>query len=279
MPNIWKQIRSFGETVDETTSAIRGLLWVLVMVAATGVAIRHWLKSLDTLQLSLLMVVLLCLLLIGLTYFLDWRRKRNIDNLPELLSQLDQLTLDYIDGLVPHSKTPEALVNDLANLLGMDIGQLKHAMLMQNHKLAQQEFYRLSSRYEKLANLKKLPENLLTLRLMGGLMNEYNVGLAHITDVEEYRNLFQRIKRLQKRLPTAAITAKVTEYFSASDGLYSLLLSTKPFTNLSTLKELIPARERAHSLIMRSVIEGYTATLISAVRESIEKCKNKEKEK
>ena len=247
------------------------------MVAAIGITIRHWLKSLDTLQLSLLLVVLLCLLLIGLTYFLDWRRKKNIDNLPELLSQLDQLTLDYIDDFVPHSKTPETLLNDLASLFGMDIGQLKHAMLTQNHKLAQQEFIRLSNKYERFANLKKLPENLLTLRLMGGLMNEYNVGLAHITDVEEYRNLSQRIKRLQKRLPTAAITAKVNEYSSASEGLYSLLLSTKPFANIGTLKELIPARERAHSLIMRSVIEGYTTTLISAVRESIEKYKNKGK--
>lgn len=269
----WK---SFRDTVDDTTSTIRGVFWVVGVVAVFIIVLGNWLATLNTIQITALWIAGVCLALIIFTYYLDWSRKRSIDNIPELLAQLDQLTLDYIDGYIIKN-APEALLNDLAKMMNMDIGNLKTAACSGNKKQAEQAFAQFVEKSSRYSNPKKFQENIMTLRLMGGLMNEYDSGLARVTNTAEYQRVYRRIQQLRKRLPSAVISAKINEYFHQSDGLYSVLLSIKPFESLGTLKEMIPARIRAHSDVMRPIIEGHINTLISGVRESINDYKQRGK--
>jgi hypothetical protein len=246
------------------------------VVAVIIVVIRRWFESLDTIQTSALWVALVCLGIILLTYYWDWQRKRGVDKLPELLAQLDKLTLDYISNYTMVNP-PEALLNDMASLMKMDIGDLKAAAYSGNKKRAEQAFIAFADKYGRYSNPKKFQDNIMTLRLAGGLMNEYNVGLVSITNTPEYQRIYQRIRNLRRRLPSAIISAKINEYFNQSVGLYSMLLSVKPFESLGTLRDTIPAQTRAHYEVMLPSIEGHMDTLISAVRESINDYKQKDK--
>ena len=267
--------RSFRDTVDDTTSTIRSIFWMVGVVAVIILIIREWLESLDTIQTIAIWIALVCLGVILLTYFLDWQRKRNVDKIPELLANLDKLTLDYIDNYAISS--PEGLVDDLASLFNMNIGELKAASHSGSKKRAELAFQDFTARYERYHNSKKFQDNIMSLRLAGGLMNEYHVGLASITNTKDYQRLYERIKYLRRRLPSAYIATRVNEYFHQSEALYSMLLSVKPFENLGDLKSLISAKTRAHTEVIHSIVEDYVGTLISAVRESIDDYKQKNK--
>lgn len=245
---------------------------------AIGIIIRQWLSSLDTLQIVFLVIGLLCICLIGFTYYFDWRRKKSVDNIPDLLSQIDQLTLDYIDNSDLHSDKPQELLDDLGKLLNMDVSQLKRVALERNKEEAQYEFQRFTDRYSKYLNPSKTTkkDTVWNLLLIGSTLNEYGVGLANITDTEEYKKLYDRVKNLQRQVPTAEINMKINAYFNGSRGLYSTLLSTKPIEG--ELRALIPIRIRASNGMLRNIIEGQTAILISEVRESVQASKGKGRE-
>ncbi len=166
---IWRVWKSFTETVDSTTSSIRGCLWVVVMVGGVVIFIGKWLATLNYIQRVAVIVILACLFFIMVTYILDWQRKRSIDSIPELLTKIDQMTLNYIDDFMSKESTSIELVKDLAKLVGMNIDSLLSAAESQNKIRAEQEFERFMNRYGKLADPKKTAENILTLRLMGGL--------------------------------------------------------------------------------------------------------------
>lgn len=270
------KLRSFKDAVDDTTSTIRSILWMVGVVAVIIIVIRRWLGSLDTIQTSALWVALVCLGLIIVTYYLDWQRKRSVDKIPELLAQLDKLTLDYIDNYSMVS-TPETLLDDLASLMNMNISELKAAAHSGNSKRAEQAFGAFAEKYGRYSNPKKFQDNIMTLRLAGGLMNEYDVGLASITNTPEYQRIYQRVRYLRRRVPSAIISSKINEYFHQSEALYSMLLSVKPFESLGKLREMIPARMRAHNDVLLPTLESYMDTLISAVRESINDYKQKDR--
>jgi hypothetical protein len=269
--------RAFRDTVDDTTSTIRSIFYMLGVVAVVVVFIRKWLESLDTIQMVALWVALACLGIIVLTYLLDWRRKRSIDKIPELLARLDELVLDYIEGY-DMPKVPETLLDDLARVLNLNIGELKAAARSGDKKQAEQAFTRFQQRYEGYSNPKKFSEQIMNMRLAGALMNENNVGLDSITNTQEYQRIYQRVRALRKQLPSRTISTKINEYFHQSEALYSMLLSIKPFENLATLRDIIPARIRAGHDVTLPIVEGYIDTLISAVRESINEYKQKGKE-
>jgi hypothetical protein len=268
--------RAFRDTVDDTTSTVRAIFWMLGVVAVIVVFIRKWLGSLDTIQMAALWVALACLGIIVVTYLLDWRRKRSIDKIPELLAQLDKVVLDYIENYTMPNIS-ERLLDDLANLNNINIGELKAAARSGDRKQAENAFFRFGQRYEKYRDHKKFQEQIMNMRLAGALMNEEHVGLVGIIDTREYQRIYQRVRDLRKRLPSQAVSGKINDYFYQSEALYSMLLSIKPFENLGNLRELVPARMRASREITFPIIEGHMNTLISAVRESIDDYKQKGK--
>lgn len=213
------------------------------------------------------------LILIAFTYLLDWQRKHAIDTIPALLAKMDSLVLDYIDAYVIPN-TSEDLVNDLAKLMRLDITELKAAATSGNKNRAEQEFAKFVDKHNQRFNSKNYLDNITNLCLAGAIMNEYKVGLIAITTTREYQNLYQKVRNLRRQLPSVVISRKINEYLSQSEGLYNMLLSVRPFEGMGSLKEVIPVKLRAYNNIVRPVVEGQTAMLISAVQESIDEYKN-----
>jgi len=213
-----------------------------------------------------------------LTYILQWKNKRDVDNIPDLLSQWDQLVLNNIDTVNYHMNDPR-IIEDLANVLNMNVNPLKSAIQEKDKHRVELELNKISNRYNnQISNKNRGRDTLNNLLLASSILNDYNIGLANITNTEQCNRLNKRIRELQKRVPKANINAKINDYMRWSDGLYAALLCTKHLTSLNGLQELIPVRVRATNNLARGTIEEQTTLLISAVRESIVDAKKADKD-
>ncbi|MDD5039038.1 MAG: hypothetical protein PHN78_06950 [Dehalococcoidales bacterium] len=270
----WERWNSFRATVDDTTATIRAAFWAVGVVAVITLFIGNWFASLNNIQRNALWVIGGCLIIVVLTYVLDWQRKRGIDKIPELLAKMDSMIFDYYDQDYVMT-APMELIEDLAKLMNFNISELKSAATSGNKNRAEQEFAKFADAHTRRFNSKNYGENLLNLRLAGAIMSEYNVGMIAITNTEEYQKLYQRVRYLRKRLPSATISRSISEYFNQSDGLYSMLFSIQPFANLGAFQKIIPVKIRAYSDIVRPTVEGHTSSLVNGVRESIDNFKHK----
>lgn len=271
--------RAFRETVDETTSNIRWCLGVVAMIGTITVIIGRWLSTLNTIQIVALYVVLGCLVIIGITYFVDWRRKKSVENIPELLAKIDQLTLQYIEAFDPPSK-PEQVSDNLAKMLGLNTTQLKAAMRRQDQEGIELEYEKVMRQYQhKFANpSNKAPETIQNLLYMSAFLNDNEMGLKQVTATAEYQRLQDRVRMLQRMVPSPNINMKINDYWRWSEGLYCVVLTTRPFLFLPGIdKSRIPPKVRAANALMRPTVEQQTALLISTVRESIEQYKERNK--
>jgi hypothetical protein len=264
--------------LDTIKDAIEKTGWVVIMVGAVGVFLRQWFHGIDTVQLILILVAVFGFLMVCVAYYLKWQRSRSVENIPELLSQIDQIALDFIDDYIPESEKPEELIDDLTSVLRLDSYQLKLAMKSKNKKRIEQELDRIVVQYERLLNPnKKTQETLTNLLLVASTLDDYHAGIGNIENSPKYQKLYSRIKTLQKRAPTVEISIKINDYFNWSRGLYCVILSIKPLTSQHEVNELVPARAKATAKMFRPLVESNTATLISAVRESIYKSKESRK--
>ena len=210
---------------------------------------------------------------------MDWIRKRNIEKIPDLLEKIDKMTLDYIDNFNT-SLSQEDWANMLAEygvLIGMDFSRFKDSLLSGNKSVIDQESDRFSKAYNKKLNPQsKTEDSLASLRDMGGLLNSYHVGLENLTKTPQYHKLFTRIQSLQRTQVALNISVNVLEFFLRSEGLYCLLLSIKPIMEQSHIN-VMPTKLNAKKSQIRPVIEGQISVLISSVRESIVKYKDRNK--
>ena len=271
---IWRKWNSFRATVDDTTATIRAVVWSVGVGAVITILIGKWLASLNSIQRVALWVIGACLIIIALTYFLDWQRKKSIDKIPELLAKMDGLIFDYIDNHAIQN-TPIELVEDLAKLMNMNISELKSAATSGNKNRAEQEFAKFADAHSKRFNSKNFSDNIMNLRLAGAIMTEHNIGLIAVTSTKEYQELFQQLRYLRRRLPSIIVSRSINEYLHQSEGLYNMLLSIQPFASMGSFKDVIPVRIRAYSDVVRPMVEGHTASLINAVRESIDDYKHR----
>jgi hypothetical protein len=271
--------QSFRDTWDETTSNIRWCVGAVGMIAAITVVVGQWMSSLNTLQIVALYVVIGCLLIIGITFFTDWRRKKNVDSIPELLSKLDQMALDYIDAYDRQlsKEDSDLLLRDTEDILRINFRTLRKAMEEKDRKRVQTEFQQLLAQISRVIDFKKDPgKSLNTLQVMAETLDEYKVGLANLQGVEGYQRIHGRVKGLQRRIAHQDTNVKINAYFNWSRGLYSLALTIKPLIS-SPERDLLPVSARAMKGMFRPMIQDHTTSLISAVSESI--AKNKERRK
>lgn len=274
---LWRFIQSLKETAEETTSTIRWLLGVFLILAVIGVAFGKWISGLNTLQIASFYIGIGIIVLIGITFLVDWNTRRNIYRIPDLLALIDELTLDLIDEY-EFPKENEDVTDDLAKVIGTgDINQLKSAVREKRKSAVESELTRMNNHYNSLVNSKKPQEALQNLLLTSGFLNSHDIGLKRVTNTPRYNRLYKTIKTLQKRVPSANINMKINEYWKWSEGLYSLILTTKPLMNIPGLKELMPPKYLASSSMMRPQIQDFTTVLISGVRESIESYKERER--
>lgn len=277
---MFRILRTIFQTISGVQQAIYTITGVVIMVTASWAVLWVWIKQLDTVQIVLLAIAAFGILVIFVTAFISWWYRRNITKILDILSQIDQMTLDYIDSYEPNLSPEEynSLLEELGELLDVKFERLKIAITTRSKTLIK-EFQRMCDNYTRLLDpSKKVSESLRDLLLMGDVLNEYGVGLANITNTPQYKRLNERVKELQKIAPSAETSIRINDYFNWSKGLYCLVLSTKPITNQPDINRLLPVRARALSGVFRPLVEGNTATLITAVRESIEKPKRSRKE-
>jgi hypothetical protein len=270
---------SFVDTVNETTSAIRWAIVVVIMLAGLYVAFGKWFSSLTVGQQIAFWIVIGGLVLIGVTFILDWRRKRSIDSIPDLLGIIDQLTLEYIDEFSPVVESQDDS-DGIARILGLNVRQLRIAVDQNDEKQIEQEYEKILKQYEKFLNPKKKGEDMQQdLLLVSAYLSARSIGLKQITDTQKYHRLRNRVKALQKMVPSAAINMKINDYWRWTEGLYCILLTTKPVVLAPGIGKNIPPKMIASAGTVRPRIEEATALLISAVHESIEMYKERHKEK
>lgn len=264
-----ERLRSFRDTIDETTSTIRLAVWVIIVLAGVYAAFGKWWSSLNMGQQIAFWVVIGGLAIVVLTYVMDWRRKRGIDSIPDLLAVIDQLTMQYIDEFSPEEVT-EDVSDSLARIIGINISRFREAVESGDEKKIDEEYQKVVRQYERFLNPQnRMQDALQDLLHMSAFLNINNVGLERITNTKKYHRLHNRVKSLQKMVPSADINLKVNDYWRWAEGLYCIALITKPVMLLPNLKKRMPPKLIASAATVYPTIEQSTSILISKVRESI----------
>jgi len=277
-----KRLLSLFETAKETTTTIRWLLGVVVVLGAIGIGFGEWLSHLNTISFVSFWVVIGALILMLGTLGLDWMRQRDIERIPDLVEKMDILTSNFVDDFTPQLSEGEwrNLYRDYSVILGLNLDNLMNVLPKDYNKtLLEREFENINRAYvRKLDPQKKTEESLIYLGDMGSILDTYNVGLGRLKATPQYQKLDKKIKSLQRKAPSAYISVKVNDYYTVSERLYTILLGVKPLYEQPMLRELLPAKIKAKKSQIRPMVDGQIANLISGVRESIVKYKERNEE-
>lgn len=254
--------------VTSTVVMIWGIIW-------------SWIKNLEKVQIILFGIAAVFFLIVIIRLIMAWWYRRNIERIPDLIEKLDVMVSSYIDDFKFNLTEQEwkSINRDYSNVLGIDLTKLESELLKENNKEGIQRAYDSVIRaYEKkLDPENKTTESLTYLGDMGSILDKYNVGLNNLKETEQYQKLDKKIKSLQRKAPSANISAKVNAYYRLSERCYILLLGVKPLLEQPTLSDRIPAKIYAKKSQIRPLIDGQIANLIAAVRESILKYKERKK--
>jgi hypothetical protein len=283
-------LRSLRDATDDATATLRWFLGVVVVLGGIGLALGKWLGTLNTIQVWSFWIGVVGVVLFLATLIVDYINRRAIERIPDLMERMNKLVLDYIDGYSSQLDREQwfKLLNDYGVLLNVDFHRLKSALLNENQtyddatrgKIVDEEFERISKAYDrKLRPGKKLTDTLTDLRDMGGILNTYNAGLSRCTETPQYRRLNNRIRALQRRLPSAVVSAKVNDFYFQSEGFYYMLLGVMPLGGHPSIPGTkMPVKAAARIRQIRPIVDGQLATLIASVRESINAYRDRNKE-
>jgi len=275
----FRRIQTFFNSLSDAHQAVNTIVGVVVVAAGGWVVIDQFIKQLDISQQIAIGIVLLGLVVIFIIAFITWWRKHDVDNLPNYLSQLDEMLRGYVNNLDIGSLDAKDL-----SLCSIDLGELWHIdvnnlyrMLQQKDKIRIQKYsISASNQFSKMIDPKDRSNSTLKqLLASSGIMNYHGVGLDRIRETENYRVLFTKIKNLQRLVPSAETNIKVNEYWNWSDALYSVLLSYRLIMDKPEILDLLPAGEKASTKYIGRQIESSTATIISSVRESLDKARHR----
>lgn len=276
---MFKSVREFFNSLSDAQQAITTIVGVVVMATAGWATALHWLQSLDVFQKIFYSIAMMGLLFIFIIAFITWWRKHDVDNIPNYLCQLDEIVRDYVNNL-----KPETLNMDDLTLCTKDLGELWHINVNgmieafnQKDRIRISKFSSsASNQFTKMIDPKDRSNSALkNLLAASGIMDYHGVGLDVIKKTEKYQKLFAKVKRLQLIVPSAETSIKINEYLKWADGLYSILLGYRLIMDKPEVLDLLPAGERASTSYVGREIEGSTANIISAVRESLDKTKQR----
>lgn len=275
-----RRILSLFETAKDTTTTLLWLFGAVSMLGAIGLAFEKWFSHLSTFGIVSFYVMAGGLFLVICTLVLNWMQKRDIERIPDLIEKLDVLTTNFIDDFrFDLTEDKWKKVNaDYSSILGIDLCGLEE--VCRNPATPQKK---LDLAYDGVcrAYLKNLDpqrqqeESLEYLGDMGSILDSYNCGLSVLKATPQYQKLEKKIKALQRKAPSAYISVQVNNYFIISERLYILLMGTKPLFEQQTWNDRLPVKVKAKKSQVRPIVEGQIANLISGVRESITKYKER----
>ncbi|MDD5701608.1 MAG: hypothetical protein PHU23_06100 [Dehalococcoidales bacterium] len=238
-----------------------------------------WIKDLEQVQIILFGIAAAFFLIVIVRLIIAWWQRRNIERIPDLIEKLDVMVSSYIDDFSFDLTEQEwkGINRDYSNVLGIDLTNLEAEILKEHNKDGIGRAYDSVIRaYERKVDPEnKTTESLTYLGDMGSILDKYNVGLNNLKETEQYQKLDKKIKSLQRKAPSAYISAKVNAYYTLSERLYILVLGAKPLLEQPNLSDRIPAKIYAKKSQIRPLIDGQIANLIAAVRESILKYKER----
>lgn len=238
-----------------------------------------WIEDLTPMQKGLFIFASICFFLVFIRIFIAWWEKRNIENIPDFIEKLDVRVSNYIDDFELELSVDEwqGIYRDYSVILGIPLDNLI-AILSKEHNrdILDREFESINRAYLKNLNPEsKMAESLTYLGDMGGILDSYGVGLKALRDSAQYKKLYNKIKTLQRKAPSAYISAKINEYFTVSERLYILLLGIKPLYDRPELRDKLPVKVNAKKNQVRPIVEGQISNLIAGVREAILKHKER----
>jgi|GEM_PF-6903475 len=268
-------LRNFSTAIREAKeAAIVVLAVMLIVLAVWGSFVWPWLIGLSLGQIIFISLAALCFLLIIALVIWRWFDRRAIQKIPNILIQLDRITLDLIDGWGTNIEVPQEAMDELAEIYECknEINQLRRRM--NDSKDVKSAINKIASRY---AGKVKRDEALRGLSRAGVVLDEYGIGLESLRkQMPQYGKLLHNARELQYRIPSAAIGIAIGDYFRTGDGLYTVLLGNKAIMQgVPGTKELLPVKINAEAKLMRRDVEDQTELLILKVREEIAKAQKK----
>jgi hypothetical protein len=261
--------------VVTTYQMVRIIGVVLAMVTPIGVIIREWVKGLDTVQLILLLIGLFGLLIVGMTYFWEWRTQRNIKYIPSLLLAMNEKMKGLIElAPYPQHEVLEKSCTDLAEIFNIDTVEIKKTIRLGRRVEIRRMFNTIL-----LNRPNPVPEgslHLLYQSLMDiqGIFDDYKIGLESIKD-DQYKKLqtrFEALKRRAQLVPEGArIVKAITNYNNWWEGLSSFRLLLHYDSKYYIPTEILPPKVRAGLSNIQKQIEGVVTNLHADVLESMGK--------
>ena len=250
------------------------------MLGAIGLAFATWFSNLSTFGMVSFFFLVGGLILVIFTLVLNWLQKRDIERIPDLIEKLDVLTTNYIDDF--HFDLTEdeweKINADYSSILDIDLRGLEEVCRSPDtpRSTIDRTYDGVCRQYMRRLDPKRQEEESLEyLGDMGSILDSHNCGFNKLKMTPQYQKLERKIKALQRKAPSAYISVKVNDYFIVSERLYVLLLGTKPLFDQPTLKDRLPAKVKAKKSQVRPIVEAQVANLISGVRESITKHKER----
>lgn len=245
-----KRIYGWLQNVLDMAGLPRAIGEAIAMVGLAIIAIRRWVY-LDTTDMILLGISLLGLLIVGLTFFYEWRKNRNVRQIPDLLIKMDE----KMKCLIAVAKYPQERLEkfhiDAGELWDIDITRLKQAQLRNDLAEIKQMFEdyinkpSIRSPYSP-TQTKPQPLAILvgTLTNLTGLMNFHEIGINSIKD-KEYLMLEKQFRILERRLANIKTIKHLNNYEIWWEGLcnYILLDHYSPTEYLPP--EVLPAKAKA----------------------------------
>ena len=251
-----------------TIQAIRSISEVVAIIAIVGIATRQWLKGLDTFQLALLLVIAVCIANIVTTYVVDYKRKRNIRYIPELLRQMNRRLRHLIEtAKISELDKMQNFFKDLAEIFEFDVLQLEAIANTGDPAQIRDALKVVPSHVIEL--MQSQPGSLINYLIhLTGLMRHYGIDLRANKD-EEYDILEKKLDTLQSRIQDTKTKTNLTTYILWRDSLYDFLLLQHYNAQCPISEEMLPAKAKALLPLTDPLVEITLEDLLSKVTESI----------
>ena len=283
-----RKIRDFFNSLSEAQQAVITILGVVMVISAGWATAIEFIKNLSIASIVWYSIAILALICIFIVAFLTWWKKRNVEKIPAYLCLLDELSLKYIREFDITKIPPEdalKIAMDLGEYLNVNIPRIEQAFKndkvdSKSKQMGDYELEKIKKNTERLIDPKnKTQDTLKLLLIISGIMDEHGVGLKKLKETPNYKTIFEKVRKLQSVLPSVETNIKIQEYFRWSTGYYSYLLGRKFVSDRPDILSKFTVADRVTNNIIVPQIEASTITLISAVRESLEKIKHEDDKK
>lgn len=241
----------------------------VTVLATIGIVIRQWLKGIDLIQFILIMVILFCLVIVGITYFLNRHKRHSIIRIPDLLYEMDTIVREYVSE--PRAiSIDDTQMNNLTELINIKRDSLERSVKnMIDGDLTQknQVFNSLLEQTKKVLPSNSPNEMLTGLLFLSGMLDS-NAELATIKNSSKYQPLSKELKKLKQRAG-ATINEKVNNYLLWSDGLYPVLFEINSGNISPQVLAILPVKVKVSIPLARTAIEMFIDQRLSEVLDAV----------